>query len=267
VVNGNAWSQRAPVIASLIRFHKFDVLGVQEAYRSQLNDLQALMPAYAFSGRGRDDGREAGEHAAIFYRKDAFTLQAEGMFWLSETPEKPSIGWDAKFNRVCTWVKLEDHKTRKAFFVFNTHFDHQGSIARAESARLILKAVTKISGGQPAILTGDFNVNQTSESYKLIHDSGLLDDSYETTTERYALNGTPNGFNINSYSESRIDHIFHSHGFKPVRYGVLTDSYRTPPLPADTTETGSVAFPSEVKFKNYEARTPSDHFPVLVEFE
>jgi endonuclease/exonuclease/phosphatase family metal-dependent hydrolase len=265
VEKGNGWAQRAPVIAALIRFHRFDVLGTQEALQNQLDDLQQLLPGYAWSGCGRDDGQDAGEHAAIFYKKDVFTRLDGGTFWLSPTPSTPSIGWDAKLKRICTWVKLEYTATHKPLFVFNTHFDHQGVVARAESARMIVKAIKTIAGGQPAILTGDFNVDQTSASYKVLHDCGILADSFETAAERYALDGTPNGFNVNSQTDSRIDHVFHTSGFKVLRYGVLTDSYRTGV--AETTESGSPAFPGEVKFKNYQARTPSDHFPVLVEFE
>lgn len=263
--NGNGWPQRAPVIASLIRFHQFDILGTQEAYLNQLSDLQSLLPGYTYSGCGRDDGKDAGEHAAIFFKKDTFKLLDGGTFWLSETPEKPSLGWDAKINRICTWVKLEEFATHRPLFVFNTHFDHQGVIARPESARMILKAIKAIADDQPVILTGDFNGDQASETYRILHDSGILNDSFESTSERYALNGTATGFNINSQTDSRIDHIFHTVGFKAVRYGVLTDSYRTPA--PETDETISRAFPREVKFRNFQARTPSDHFPVLVEFK
>jgi len=265
VKNGNGWSQRAPVIASLIRFHQFDVIGTQEAFLDQLNDLQSLLPGYAHSGCGRDDGKEAGEYAAIFYKKNIFTFRDCGTFWLSQTPAEPSVGWDAKLKRICTWVKLEYIPTGKSLFVFNTHFDHRGTVARAESARLIIKSIKSIAGDQPAILTGDFNVDQTSESYKVLHDSGILKDSFESATERYALNGTATGFNINSHTDNRIDHVFHTLGFKTLRYGVLTDSYRTPVT--DAKETRSSAFPAEVKFKDYQARIPSDHFPVLVEFQ
>jgi len=265
VQNGNGWPQRAPVIASLIRFHQFDVIGVQEACLNQLQDLQSLLPGYAYSGCGRDDGKDAGEHAAIFYKKSAFSLLKTGTFWLSETPARPSVGWDAKLNRICTWVKLENNATHKPMLVFNTHFDHQGVVAREESARLIIQSIKKIAGDLPAILTGDFNVDQTSEGYKIIHDSDLLDDSFETAAERFALNGTPNGFNISAHTTSRIDHVFHTRGFKVRRYGVLTDSYRC--LVPETKETTSKAFPGEVKFRDYQARMPSDHFPVLIELE
>lgn len=263
--NGNGWLERAPVISSLIRFHRFDVLGIQEALHHQVEDLQSRLPAYAHIGCGRDDGQDAGEFAAIFYRKEAFTLKESGTFWLSPTPEVPSIGWDAKFNRICTWVKLESNKTRETLYVFNTHFDHQGTTARMESARLILAKIHEIANGQPTVLTGDFNVDQTSESYRQIHDSQFLVDGFETAGERYALNGTANGFKVSAFTDRRIDHVFHSRGFKVLRYGVLTDSYRSPS--EDESETGSVAFPREMKFRNYLPRTPSDHYPVLLELE
>jgi endonuclease/exonuclease/phosphatase family metal-dependent hydrolase len=93
---GNGWPQRAPVIAGMIRFHNFDVLGTQEAYRNQLDDLQKLLPGYDHVGVGRDDGRTKGEHAAIFFKKDKFRLLESGTFWLSETPDEPGVrGWDA----------------------------------------------------------------------------------------------------------------------------------------------------------------------------
>lgn len=263
--NGDGWKRRAPVIASLIRFHKFEILGTQECYLHQLKDLQALLPEYAYSGCGRNDGKEAGEYAAIFYRKDLFKMKSEGTFWLSETPESPSISWDAKLKRICSWVQLEENSTKKRLFVFNTHFDHRGKKARAESARMIVKHIREIAGNEAAILTGDFNVDQNSESYRTLSDSTLLNDSYETAAIRYDLNGTPNGFSVNTYSPSRIDHIFHTRGLRPLRYGILTDSYRTPR--GSEREITSDAFPGEVKFKNYQARNPSDHFPVLVEFE
>lgn len=265
VEKGNSWPQRLPVIAGLIRFHEFDVLGTQEAFHNQLVDLQKLLPNYAYTGCGRDDGKDAGEHAAIFYRKDKFTLLECGNFWLSQTPEKPGKGWDADLPRICTWAKLRQTEGGGVLFVFNTHFDHRGVQARLESAKLIVARIKEIARDEPVILTGDFNVDQTSESYRSLHDSGILADSFETAADRYALNGTANAFKPDTKTESRIDHVFHTRQLKPVRYGILTDTYRTP-LP-DSTESQSGNFPGEVKFRNFQARTPSDHFPVLVEFE
>ena len=265
--NGDGWQERAPVIASLIRFHRFDVLGIQEAYAHQVDKLQSLLPAYAHTGCGRDDGKSAGEFAAIFYRKERYALKNSGTFWLSQTPEMPSVGWDAKLMRICTWVELEDIKNQETLFVFNTHFDHQGTVARLESARLILKSIRAIAADQPLVLVGDFNVDQNSEGYKIIQEATFLDDAFETAEEKYDLNGTMNGFKVNAYTDRRIDHIFHSPAFKVLRYGVLTDSYRAPSKQVEASESSSTAFPKELKFKNYEARLPSDHFPILVELE
>lgn len=265
VEKGNSWQQRVPVIAGLIRFHGFDVLGTQEAYHHQLRDLQKLLPNYSYVGCGRNDGKEAGEHAAIFFRKDNFTLLESGTFWLSQTPEQPGKGWDADLPRICTWAKLRKTEGGGTLFVFNTHFDHRGVQARLESARLIVSRIREIAKDEPVILTGDFNVDQTSESYRSLHDSGLLADSFETAADRYALNGTANAFRPDSKTESRIDHVFHTKQLKTVRYGVLTDTYRTPA--PDSQESQSGNFPGEVKFHNFQTRLPSDHFPVLVEFE
>jgi endonuclease/exonuclease/phosphatase family metal-dependent hydrolase len=265
VEKGNSWAQRLPVIAGLIRFHEFDVLGTQEAFHHQLIDLQKLLPDYAYTGCGRNDGKEAGEHAAIFYRRSQFTLIDSGTFWLSQTPEKPGKGWDADLPRICTWAKLRKTGGGGNLFVFNTHFDHRGVQARLESAKLIIDRIKRIAKEESVILTGDFNVDQTSESYKSLHNSGLLADSFETAADRYALNGTANAFKPEAKTESRIDHVFHTRQLKPLRYGILTDTYRTP-IP-DSAETQSGNFPGEVKFRNFQVRLPSDHFPVLVEFE
>lgn len=261
---GDGWEQRAPVIGELIRFHNFDVIGVQEALHHQLQTLQKLMPEYAYTGRGRDDGKERGEHAAIFYKKEKFRLLEGGDFWLSETPTVPGKGWDAALPRICTWVKLQPVSDQRSFFVFNLHFDHRGVQARLESARLMVKKIQEMAGDQPTLLTGDFNVDQNSEGYRILTASGELADAYETASIRYALNGTANAFDPNAKTDSRIDHIFLSRHFKALRYGVLTDSYRAP-APRASGDTASGNFPREVKFREFQARLPSDHFPVLVE--
>lgn len=264
VERGNGWEQRAPIVAGLIQFHSFDVLGVQEALHHQLQTMQRLMPEYTYCGRGRDDGKERGEHAAIFFKKDKFRLLESGDFWLSETPAVPSKGWDAALPRICTWGKLEGVADNRSFYVFNVHFDHRGVQARLESARFLVKKMKEIAGDQPIVLTGDFNVNQSSEGYRTIVASGELVDAYEVATIRYALNGTANAFDPNAKTDSRIDHIFLSQHFKPHRYGVLTDSYRAP-IVQKSEDTTSGNFPNEVKFREFQARLPSDHFPVLVE--
>lgn len=237
--SGNLWQDRAAVCAALIRFHQFDIVGTQEGLINQINDLQQALPAYAHYGLGRDDAKSKGEHSAIFYRKDRFLVKDSGDFWLSEKPDAPGFGWDAKHNRICSWLKLEDKKTKKSFFVFNVHYDHQGVVARRESSKLILQKINAIAGKQPVILTGDFNGGHQSEWYKLIQDSEQLEDSYTLAKDAYANNGSFSGFRPFPQSKEIIDHIFISKPFKVLRYGVLTDTYH--------------------------GKFPSDHFPILAE--
>src|SRR5574341_935321 len=112
--SANAWPHRKDMVASMMRFHRADLTGVQEALKDQMDDLTNLLPEFGWMGVGRDDGKAAGEYSAIFYLKDRFTVLEQKTFWLSETPEKPgSLGWDAACVRIVTWAKFKDKKTRK----------------------------------------------------------------------------------------------------------------------------------------------------------
>jgi len=235
--SGNLWSARLPRVAALIEFHDFDIVGTQEGLQHQLDGLQALLPGYTYYGIGRDDGALKGEHSAIFIKKDAFAIVDKGDFWLSETPAKPGFGWDARINRICSWVLLQHHVTRKKMYCFNVHYDHQAVIARKESSKLILEKIKTIAGSTPVILTGDFNGDHSSEWYQLIANSGILLDTYKRAAVPYKPNGTFQGFGPNLNPDQVIDHIFTSTHFSVSRWGVLTDSYN--------------------------GKFPSDHFPVL----
>jgi endonuclease/exonuclease/phosphatase family metal-dependent hydrolase len=235
---GNLWVNRAPVVSSLIRFHDFDIFGTQEGLKNQLDDVSKALPEYTRYGLGRDDGKDKGEHAAIYFKKDKFELLKKGDFWLSETPEKPSLGWDAKCcNRICSWVQLQDKQTGKKFYFFNAHFDHQGVQARKESSKLILKKIKEVAGNEPAILTGDLNGDHNSEWYQTLASSGILKDTYNEVKYPYANNASFNGFGATRNRSEIIDHIFTSKQFLVKKWGVLTDTYH--------------------------GKFPSDHFPVL----
>jgi endonuclease/exonuclease/phosphatase family metal-dependent hydrolase len=262
---GNGWKERYPVIASLIRFHGFDILGTQECLANQLEDIKGSLPGFTYIGIGREDGKSAGEHSAIFYNTAKFQLLENGNFWLSEITDKPNKGWDAVLPRICTWGKFKEIKTGFTFYFFNLHMDHVGVKARAESSKLVLAKVKKMAGTTATILTGDFNVDQNNESYALINNSGLLKDAYETAAFRYAQTGTFNAFNPNGKTDSRIDHIFMTKDFKVAKYGVLTDTYRGKGGSADKANTDN--FPKEVSMEQFVAREPSDHFPVMVVVE
>jgi len=260
--DGNGWDLREPVISNLIKFHDFDIFGAQEVLNEQLNDLSASLPTYSHIGVGRDNGKEAGEYAPIFYKKEKFKLLKEGHFWLSENTEKPNKGWDAALPRICTWGQFQEVTSGLKFYFFNTHFDHVGVVARRESSKLILEKIKQLAGAEPTILTGDFNVDQNNEIFSILSGSELK-DAFTTTEVKYANNGTFNHFDTNAMTDSRIDHIFLSNCSIVKRYGVLTDTYRTPKSKQENVNTGG-NFPKELKLKEYEARLPSDHFPVMI---
>ena len=261
---GNSWERRAPVIAGLIRFHDFDLLGTQEGEPQQMEELCKLLADYGCSMHGRDDGKHAGEHIGIFFKKDKYELLEEGFFWISPTPDQAGRGWDASLPRICGWAKLKRKSDGKSVFIFNTHLDHRGNESRKQGVALIQKKIEEIAKQDPVYLMGDFNSDQHSEAYQALSGSTRFADAFEAAKVRYAPTGTANKFDMNSMTESRIDHIFVGEGVPVKRYGVLTDSYRVPKT-ADPAESKSGNFPKEVTFEEYEARLPSDHFPVLVE--
>lgn len=238
--SGNLWKDRSPAVASLIRFHNFDIFGTQEGLKHQLNDIQAALPQYTYVGVGRDDGKEKGEHTAIFYKPERFTLLQKGDFWLSETPDTPSMGWDGKCcHRICSWVHLQDKQTGKKFYLFNAHFDHQGVQARNESSKLVLQKMKEIAKAEPVIFMGDLNGNHQSSWYHTLATSGLLKDTYNQVEYPYANNGSFNGFGNSSSVTGIIDHVFTTPHFQVKRWGLLTDTYN--------------------------GKYPSDHFPVMVD--
>jgi endonuclease/exonuclease/phosphatase family metal-dependent hydrolase len=259
-VQGNVWNKRCQVICDQLNFMAPDVFGAQEVLYGQLQDMKEALDGYDYIGIGRDDGERAGEHEAIFYKTDKIKLLDHGDFWLSETPEKPGLGWDAVCIRICTWGKFSMDET--VFYYFNLHMDHVGVIARREAAKLVVDRIREIAQGAPVILTGDFNVDQTNEIYTIFTESGLLKDSYDAARIRFAENGTFNAFKTEYYTTSRIDHVFVSPEIQVESYGVLTNSYWTPDDTIDTLKASDA--PQEISFDNYIRRNPSDHYPVFV---
>jgi len=265
VSNGNGWAKRCPVICNLIQFHDFDIFGAQEVLNGQLLNLLSALPEYSYIGVGRDDGKEKGEYAPIFYKTDKFKLLQSGHYWMSTVTDTPNKGWDAVLPRICTWGKFMDKKSGFSFWFFNLHMDHIGVEARKHSAELVLKTIKEKCGNDQVILTGDFNVDQNNESYTLLNTSGKLKDARDKSKIVFATNGTFNNFDANLKTDSRIDHIFVTSKLNVLRYGVLTDSYRSEV--ENSKEIKSLNFPKEVSLQQYLVRLPSDHFPVEVELE
>src|SRR5574343_145727 len=242
----NAWPFRKDKAASQILFHQVHLLGVQEALHDQMVDLQQRLPSFKYAGVGRDDGKTAGEYSAVFYDTTRLIALQSATFWLSLTPEVPgSKSWDAAITRIVTWVHFRDRKTKKDFYAFNTHFDHMGKVARAESARLLLKKVKDIDGKKPVIVMGDFNAEPEAEPIQILVDPAnsdkLINSIGLSKTPHYGPTGTFNGFKNAELSDQPIDHIFLKNGGKVWQHATLSQTWK--------------------------GRFSSDHFPVLATIE
>lgn len=227
----NAWANRKTKVADVIRFHKADLVGVQEALIGQLQDLEKSLPDFAWCGVGRADGKNDGEFSAILYRKSRFRLVETKTFWLSETPEKVgSKGWDANFPRIVTWAKFFDKQTKKTFFHFNTHFDHIGKVARTQSSKLLIAKTREISGKYPFVVTGDFNAEESTDVYKILTgktESGrykLLDARYLSRNGHFGGTSTFSGFK-ELEPNRKIDYVFVKDGVDVYEHGVLSDRW------------------------------------------
>lgn len=235
----NSWEKRKTAVFKIIEESTADIFGIQEALYHQIEDLQKAFPGFKYVGVGRDDGKTKGEYSAIFYRKDKFERIMDSTFWLSETPEKPSVGWDAALERICTFVVLEEKETRTKFRVLNTHFDHQGAEARRKSMCLLVNLINqKAWQDLPQVLMGDFNLEPQEKPIKLMRLN--MTDTFDFSKKNYDSPGTFNGFQ-KEFPIKRIDYIFQ----KNLN---VKDSF----INEETMINGNF---------------PSDHFPVIAKFE
>lgn len=240
--SANAWPNRKDLAASQVLFHEVHILGVQEALHDQIIDLKERLKQFTCIGVGRDDGKEKGEYSAIFYDSTRLRIIQSGTFWLSTEPQVPgSKGWDAAITRLVTWARFKDRKTNKIFGVLNTHFDHMGKIARAESAKLLLRKTSELMGTLPCIITGDFNASPQQEPIQIILNESdplhLTDSKAVSATPHYGPTGTFNGFGPKEKDDQPIDYIFIKHKVKVLKHATLSQSW--------------------------DGRFSSDHFPVL----
>jgi endonuclease/exonuclease/phosphatase family metal-dependent hydrolase len=236
----NRWSNRKDFFTSQIQFYEPDILGVQEAKPNQVIDIANALSAYSYVGIGRD-GVGQGESSNIYYKKDRFEVLKSNTFWLSETPDIISKGWDAAFNRVCTYALFKDLKTKKTFWVFNTHLDHVGELAKTNGILLILSKIGALNTkDDTAIFMGDFNSKPTDN--RIIALKKVMNDTRDISENKpFGPLGTFNGFKQNEPVTERIDYIFISKksNLKVSKYAVLSDSK--------------------------DLRYPSDHLPVYTE--
>ena len=235
----NSWPHRRYLVLETIQMFGPDLLGAQEVLGFQVEFLQKNLKGYGFHGVGREDGKAKGEFVPIFYRLDRFALLDAGHFWLSETPKLAgSRSWDAALPRMLSWVILRDRQGKGRPFAFaNAHFDHRGSQARLESAKLIGRWAESVE--MPVILAGDFNAGEGSDPYNaLMRAKGLASfvDSYRAIhPEKNPREGTFSHW-IGRREGKRIDWILHSAKFLTLN--------------------------ASINYTNEEGRYPSDHYPV-----
>ena len=236
----NQWEKRKERVASLMNYYEADFIGAQEVQHHQLEFLQGKLESYGYIGVGRDDGKEAGEYSCIFYNKEKYEVVKQSTFWLSQTPDAVSMGWDAACNRVCTYGLFRMKQGKQLVWVFNTHFDHMGVTARIESARLIASRIASLTGSQPypVILMGDFNSKPEDAPVQYL-EKQFLNSRAISEQPAYGPSDTWNGFEFDKTPAGCIDHIFigRNDKIKVKKFATITDSY--------------------------ERKYPSDHFPIL----
>ncbi|MBO8471708.1 MAG: endonuclease/exonuclease/phosphatase family protein [Bacteroidetes bacterium] len=201
----NSWQFRCPATIYMLRDKQPDIFGLQEAYDYQVLFIRENMLDYKSVGVGREDGKHEGEHMSIFYNKKKISLLKWGTFWLSETPEKPSMGWDAACFRTATWALMKDKRSGHKFYYVNTHLDHVGKTAQKEGLALIVERIREINPeGFPMVLTGDFNVESNDP---VLTDLNKMMKDARVSAER---TDSLNSFNGWGKSSSIIDYIYYS---------------------------------------------------------
>jgi endonuclease/exonuclease/phosphatase family metal-dependent hydrolase len=234
----NRWEKRREIVYDLLRTQRPDVIGMQEALHSQITDLKAALPEYEVVGVGRDDGKTAGEYSPLLFRRDRFRAVEKGTFWFSDTPAKPgSTSWGNRLPRICTWARLVESKTRRSFYVYNLHLDHESQPSRERSVALLIERIRDRKQLDPVIVLGDFNAGEDNPAILTLRteSSPPLIETFRALHPEAKTVGTYHGFTGDT-SSAKIDYLFVSRDFDLLSAAILHD--------------------------NQNGRYPSDHFPV-----
>ncbi|MGZ2369719.1 endonuclease/exonuclease/phosphatase family protein [Ancylomarina sp. YFZ004] len=236
----NNWMLRRAKLIKLIDYYQPDIIATQEGLNKQISYIDSALTDYDYVGIGREDGKTKGEYCAIFYNTEKYKIIRQSTFWLSDTPDKISVGWDAALERICTYALVENLSTKKQTYIFNAHFDHQGKTAQENSARLILKKIRAINKENlSVILMGDLNVTPEEKTITILKEE-LTDAISQASSPFYGPKGTFNAFKDEPVTK-RIDYFFIKN-INILSYSHLDDRLNN-------------------------NRFISDHFPVLVEIE
>jgi endonuclease/exonuclease/phosphatase family metal-dependent hydrolase len=237
----SAWPNRKSIMIDSLKHLNGSIYCFQEVLNGQYEDFKMGLLGYESYGVGRDNGKKKGEMAPVFYKKSDWNCLEKGTFWLSETPEKPSKGWDASLPRIVTWVKLQHQTSSKILFVFNTHFDHKGAEARRQSGLLLAQKAKDLAGSHAYVICGDLNLTPEHAAYQAL--TQTLIDSKKATKKVNGTEYTFAGFEVQNPPKPlhRIDYIF-------VSKSMIINSYSCPDWNQDS------------------EHWLSDHRPVFIQF-
>ncbi len=247
----NRWENRRDILFGVLRKYDCDLVGLQEAYRFQIDQICAALPQYGWIGIGRNDGKDKGEHSAILYRKDKLDVVEQGTFWFSDTPEKPgSITWGNACTRICTWGRFVFKPSGQAFYLFNLHLDHVSQPSREKSAILLEQRIAERKHPDPVIVTGDFNTSETNAVVTYLQGRRSLPNAKgEATNAPVVLTDT---FRL-VHPEAKEVNTFHA--FKGSHTGDKIDFIFTTP--------GPKVLDAAILYDSENGRYPSDHFPIM----
>jgi endonuclease/exonuclease/phosphatase family metal-dependent hydrolase len=216
----NSWSLRYTATGEMLEDQAPDVFGVQEALDYQVRYINEMC-GYEYVGVGRENGKKEGEHMAIFWNKKSVSMLKWGTFWLSETPQKPSKGWDAACFRTATWALMKDKKTGRKFYFVNTHLDHEGKKAQKNGLKLIVDRIGEINPeGYPMVLTGDFNMKPDDPNL------AELDSKMQSTRKIAAVTDNHDTYNGWGRGSGIIDYIYVSGFSSCPEYQTVVKRYR-----------------------------------------
>lgn len=241
----NAWAHRRAQVFSVVRDYRPEVLGLQEALRFQIDELRQALSRYAAVGQGRDDGREAGEHAAILYDTRRLDLLDHGDFWFSDTPEVAgSMSWGNRITRICTWAHLRDRRSGRSFHVYNVHWDHESQPSRDSSAVLLLRRIAaRAAPADPVIVIGDFNAGESNSAFTKLLAGGTHAPGAPRLIDTFRARN-PSARNVGTY-----------HAFSGAVGGEKID--------AVLVSTEWEILEASIVRTTVQGRYPSDHFPVV----
>jgi endonuclease/exonuclease/phosphatase family metal-dependent hydrolase len=240
----NIWDIRKEKLSALMAYYDADFIGTQEVQHHQLEFLLQKLPTHSYIGVARTDGKQDGEYSAIFYNKEKWKLISQETFWLSPTPSVPSKGWDAAFERICTYGLFQCQKSKKFIWVLNTHFDHIGKVARFQSAQMVIDKVKELKSNKnyPIVFMGDLNARPDENTIVLLNQH-LKDAQQVSELPAYGPEDTWNAFQFSKKPSGRIDYIFikEDPSVKVKRFATIDDFY--------------------------DFKYPSDHLPVIAHIQ